>query len=193
PPPPPHAGAPPPTAPAPACGGAGCGGNPPPRLCNLTDDGDTEAQRFSRPPQALWITGSSLAEAEIVTDHDLARTQGLDQNAGDEFVRREGGEASIEIKNNGKVDAELIHEAQLQWQWRQSKVRLVGLEVLARMRLKHDRAGLGAKPAGLVAGGFDQCLVTAMHAIEVPDRKRSAACRCWNIIAAVEDTHGAGI
>src|SRR5262249_29093372 len=97
------------------------------------------------------------------------------------------------IKNNGKVDAELIHEAQLQWQWRQSKVRLVGLEVLARMRLKHDRAGLGAKPAGLGAGGLGQCLGTPMHPIEVPERKRSAACRCWNIIAAVEDTHGAGI
>jgi hypothetical protein len=32
-----------------------------------------------------------------------------------------------------------------------------------------------------------------MHAIEVADRKRSAACRCWNIVAAVEDAHGADI
>jgi hypothetical protein len=72
-------------------------------------------------------------------------------------------------------------------------VRLVGLEVLARMRLKHDRPGLRSKPAGLFASGFDQCLVAAVHAIEVADRERCAAGGCWNLIAAVDDAHGAGI
>src|SRR5215831_18291116 len=61
------------------------------------------------------------------------------------------------------------------------------------MGLKYDCPSLRSKPAGLLAGGFDQGLVAAMHAIEVADRQRSAARRCWNIIAAVDDAHGAGI
>ena len=60
-------------------------------------------------------------------------------------------------------------------------------------KVKHDRPGLRSKPAGLFASGFDQCLVAAVHAIEVADRERCAAGGCWNLIAAVDDAHSAGI
>src|SRR5262249_50609565 len=54
-------------------GADGTGGEDLACLGNLADDGDTKPQRFCGPLQALRIAGASLAEAEVVADHDLAR------------------------------------------------------------------------------------------------------------------------
>src|SRR5204863_2472794 len=145
------------------------------RFRNLTDDGYAEAQRVSSTPQTFGVAATALAEAEIVADHDLARGQRIDQHASDEVVRRQPGEARIEGEHDSDIDPEPLQQSQLQGQWRQPEVRLVGLEILARMGLEHDGSRRSAEPDSLIPRGLDERLVTAMHAIEVTDGERRAA------------------
>ena len=76
---------------------------------------------------------------------------------------------------------------------RQVKVRLLGVEEFARMRLENEGAGRCAELAPDGRSGAQQRLVAAMHAVEIADGEHGAARRIGHIPVAVNDLHRTSI
>ena len=83
----------------------------------------------------------------------------------------------------------MLEEGELLRQRREAEMRLVGLKKLARVRLEHHHAGKAAVLRHSPARGLEQCLMTAVHPVEIADRKRCTPDFVGNVIITVKDVH----
>ncbi len=78
-----------------------------------------------------------LAEEKVMPDDDVPDAEPIDQHPVDELIGRQRGKTGIEGKHDGEIEADAIENRQLLRQRRQVKVRLLGVEEFARMRLEN--------------------------------------------------------
>jgi hypothetical protein len=119
-----------------------------------------------------------------VTDPDLVAEHALDEGFG-----IEPGEGRVKGQRQHEIRPERCQEASLQGCRRQSEDRLRGTEERSGMGLEGDDA---PGPAGSLGGALrfgEQCLVAAMHAVEIADGDRCATERGRNRGGGVEDVH----
>jgi len=111
------------------------------------------------------------------------------QNALDEMLRGEVCERGVERQHHRHVEAELADQPDFLGQRGQPELRVVGLEVVARMRLEHDHAASGLRGLGLVQRLCQQRLVAAMDAVEIADGEYRTSKVQGNMIETVLDQH----
>jgi hypothetical protein len=119
----------------------------------------------------------------------VPRAQPIDHNAVDEIVAGQRCKTRIEGKHDGKIEADALEDRQLLRQRRQVKVRLLGMEKLAWMRLEDERTGRDAKLASDRRRRTQQRLVAAVDAIEIADGEHGTTRRFGHIPVAVNDLH----
>ena len=95
----------------------------------------------------------------------------------------------VEIEHDRKIETHARENLELLGKRRQPEVRLLGMEKLARMRLKHERAGRRADRARAVGGCGNQRLMAPMHAVEVTDGEHAAARFRRHFLVAVNNQH----
>ena len=110
-----------------------------------------------------------------MTDDDVPGAEAIDDDAVDEIVGRQRGERGVEGKHDGDIEPQPIEDRQLLRQRRQVEVRLLGMEILARVRLEDECAGRSAELAPDRRGGTQQRLVPAVHAVEIADGEHRTA------------------
>jgi hypothetical protein len=140
-------------------------------------------------PQRLRIARAALAEAEIVADHHVGHAERPHQHPVDEVVGRQPRQGGVEAHHHRHVQPQPFQQRQLAGQRRQTKVWLVRLEDLARVRLEQNDAGRPVLPLRLGKGCSNKRLMAPVHPIEVADRQRATPGGRRNVIGAVHNDH----
>ena len=118
------------------------------------------------------FTGTTGAETKILTHHQPAHTQALQQQLLNELLRRECGKGARKALHMHALDAGFGQQLQFFAQCRQARRCRLGREQLARMRLEGQQRRTEAACLRLGPDTRQDGLMTDMHAIEIAHRKR---------------------
>ena len=83
---------------------------------DLRNDSHPESELAPQGGKPPHVAGASPAEAEIVTDHHLARAEIARQRFPHERVRLDGGESAGEWLDDGHLDPSLVEQLEASFQ-----------------------------------------------------------------------------
>ena len=115
------------------------------------------------------------AEAEIITDHEIAHLQTIHQQALDELLGLEGGKFRIERQTQHAIHRVAAQRLELFAQTRQARHGGLRLKKLLRLRLEQNHLRGQAEFPAFLRQLANHRLVTEMHAVEISDRGNASA------------------
>jgi hypothetical protein len=142
-------------------------------VSDAIDDSQGVIELSTELPQHIGIAGAASAEREIGADDQFARMEGC-HHLFDELARLERGDIRAECDRNDVLDTEIANERDAvggRCEARRAHVRPKHLE---RQRLEGQRHRSQPPRPGCRYNLGEQILMSAMHAIEVPDRQDRA-------------------
>ena len=112
--------------------------------------------------------------ALIAGVHDDSQTLEVQQDIGDELLRRKPGQRPVEIHHNKAVQTERLHERRAQLEAGQSEERTFRLEEGPGMGVENHGRRRPPQRGRRLIGQPQNRLVPAMDAVEIADGDRSA-------------------
>ena len=134
---------------------------------------DADAERLRPGGQERGVAAAAMAEREVRAARQMPRAEARVQHVGHELLGRDQGERVVERQLVDQPHAVRgQHVGPLGGQ-RQPERRVVGAEMLARVRLEGQHRQRHVRPGAM--RGAQQVGVAEMHAIEIAERDAGAA------------------
>ena len=124
---------------------------------------------------------------EIKADHGAADVEAPDQDAADEFFRRQARQRRVEGQDDRPVEPGRSQQPQFGALVGQAEQRLGGIEEGARMRLESQHGRRLAEALGAIQRGGNHRLVAAMDAVEIAHGDDGAAQRAVGRVIAHDE------
>ena len=147
--------------------------------------GQPHAERFGARGEEVGAAAAAPTEGEVRAAHQMARAETLVQHLGHEGLGRHQAEFVVEGQLVEQGDAQRLECRGALGRQREAERRVVGAEVLARMRLEGQHAEGQLRPRRV--RGLDHLGMAAMHAVEIAQRHDGAACIGGKLAPVVED------
>ena len=139
--------------------------------------------------QEVGAAAAPPAEREVRAAHQMPRTQPLMQHIADKSLGRHQAEFVVEPQLVDQRDPERLQRRRALGRQRQAERRIVGAEVLARMRLEGQHRERHLRPRRMRR--LDHFGMAAVDAVEIAERHGGAARIGRQVPPVVEDPHHA--
>ena len=163
-----------------------CGGDLRAIIQHRRHDGEPDAAPLRFPRQEGRVAAAPMAEGEVGPAGQVPRAEALVQHLLHEGVGGHGGESRVEGQRIEDRCAKLAQRLCLRRQQREAERRIVGPEVLARMRLEGQRGQGQVGPRAMCR--TDHRGMAQMHAVEIAERDGRAAQRRGHAAPLTQDS-----